>query len=357
MNRKLINIYSDFLITSFGQTTATNLAQVLNNEISHDTITRFLADKELNSRDFWKIIKPEIRRIQKQNAMIAIDDFLIEKPYSNENGVIAFYFDHVTGKHVKAINVIDAIYLTDEAEIPLDLEVIKKLEYKIDIKTAKPFREQTRSKQEIYRSFLRNAVNNGIPFAIVLNDIWYASIENMIYIKRELSKDFIMAIKSNRQMKLIGDPKYQAVSDLALEEGQAVDARIECVPFIVRLVKAVFVNEDGSVGVLFLVSSLHDYAGQALIAAYHKRWRIEEQHKSAKQNASIGESPVQLVAGRVNHVFCSFVGVVKLELMQVQNGLNHFALRNKLYLEALKASREELIRIRGDKSTLVLKSA
>ena len=80
----------------------------------------------------------------------------------------------------------------------------------------------------------------------------------------------------------------------------------------------------------------------------------QEQHKSAKQNASIGESPVQLVAGRVNHVFCSFVGVVKLELMQVQNGLNHFTLRNKLYLEALKASREELIRIRGDKSTLVL---
>ena len=393
MNRKLINIYSDFLITSFGQTTATNLAQVLNNEISHDTITRFLADKELNSRDFWKIIKPEIRRIQKQNAMIAIDDFLIEKPYSNENGVIAFYFDHVTGKYVKAINVVDAVYLTDEAEIPLDLEVIKKLEYKIDIKTAKPFREQTRSKQEIYRSFLRNAINNGIPFAIVLNDIWYASIENMIYIKRELSKDFIMAIKSNRQMKLIGDPKYQAVSDLTLEEGQAVDARIECVPFIVRLVKAVFVNEDGSIGVLFLVSSLHDYAGQALIAAYHKRWRIEEatmpeailpeatmpagafygqegaswnqegafygqeQHKSAKQNASIGESPVQLVAGRVNHVFCSFVGVVKLELMQVQNGLNHFALRNKLYMQALKASREELIRIRGDKSTLVLKAA
>ncbi len=369
MNRELIDLYSDYLITAFGQTSATNLSRVLNHEISHDTITRFLTNKELTSRDFWKIVKPEIRRIQKPNAMIAIDDFIVEKPYSDENGVIAWFFDHTTNEYVQGMNIVDAVYITQAARMPLDLEVVKKLEYKIDIETGKPFREQVRSKHEIYRSFITNAIQNSVPFSIVLNDVWFASAENMIFLKRDLGKDFIMPVKTNRQMKLIGEAKYQAVSELALEAGQAVDARIEGVPFTVRLVKAVFKNEDGSVGVLYLVSSLHGWTGEALIAAYQKRatmpegafygqeWRVEEQHKSVKQNASIGRSPVQLVVGRVNHVFCAFVGVVKLELLRVQCGLNHFALRNKLYLEALKASQEELIRIRGGHSGLVIRSA
>jgi hypothetical protein len=345
MNRELIDLYSDYLITAFSQTSATNLARVLNHEISHDTITRFLTRKELTSRDFWKIVKPEIRRIQKPNAMIAIDDFIVEKPHSEENGVIAWFFDHTTNKHVQGMNIVDAVYITEDARMPLDLEVVKKLEYKIDVETSKPFREQLRTKHEIYRSFITNAIQNGVPFKIVLNDVWFASAENMIFLKRDLGKDFIMPVKTNRQMKLIGEAKYQAVSELALEAGQAVDARIEGVPFTVRLVKAVFKNEDGSVGVLYLVSSLHGWTGEALIAAYQRRWRVEEQHKSVKQNASIGRSPVQLVVGRVNHVFCAFVGVVKLELLRVECGLNHFALRNKLYLEALKASQEELIRV------------
>ena len=357
MNRELIDLYSDYLITAFGQTTATNLARVLNFKISHDTITRFLSNKELTSRDFWKIVKPEIRRIQSPDAMIAIDDFIVEKPHSDENGVVAWFFDHVSNEHVLGMNIVDAVYVIDETRMPLDLEVVKKLEYKIDADTGKPFRDQVRTKHEIYRSFITNAIQNSVPFKIVLNDVWFASTENMIFLKRELGKDFIMPIKTNRQMKLIGKAKYQAVSELALEAGKAVDARIEGVPFTVRLVKAVFTNEDGSIGVLFLVSSLYDWTGEALIAAYQKRWRVEEQHKSVKQNASIGRSPAQLVVGRVNHVFCAFVGVVKLELMRVQTGLNHFGLRNKLYLEALRASRDELIRIRGGYSSLVLRSA
>jgi DDE superfamily endonuclease len=357
MNRELIDLYSDYLITAFGQTSATNLARVLNHEISHDTITRFLTNKELTSRDFWKIVKPEIRRIQKPNAMIAIDDFIVEKPHNDENGVIAWFFDHTTNQHVQGMNIVDAVYITEDARMPLDLEVVKKLEYKIDADTGKPFREQLRTKHEIYRSFIKGAIQNGVPFSIVLNDVWFASAENMIFLKRELGKDFIMPVKTNRQMKLIGEARYQAVSELALEAGQAVDARIEGVPFTVRLVKAVFTNEDGSVGMLYLVSSLHGWTGEALIAAYQRRWRVEEQHKSVKQNASIGRSPVQLVVGRVNHVFCAFVGVAKLELLRLHSGLNHFALRNKLYLEALKASQEELIRIRGGHSDLVIKSA
>ena len=46
---KLLELYSDYIISSFGQITATGLSSALSGSISHDKITRFLAKKDLDS--------------------------------------------------------------------------------------------------------------------------------------------------------------------------------------------------------------------------------------------------------------------------------------------------------------------
>ncbi|MGQ9889776.1 MAG: IS701 family transposase, partial [Aggregatilineales bacterium] len=42
-NKELLDIYTDYLISSFGLTTQTGLSRLLNGEISHDRIQRFLS--------------------------------------------------------------------------------------------------------------------------------------------------------------------------------------------------------------------------------------------------------------------------------------------------------------------------
>ncbi len=42
---EIAEIYSDYLIASFGLTTATGLSDLLDGQISHDKITRFLSSK------------------------------------------------------------------------------------------------------------------------------------------------------------------------------------------------------------------------------------------------------------------------------------------------------------------------
>jgi hypothetical protein len=76
-----------------------------------------------------------------------------------------------------------------------------------------------------------------------------------------------------------------------------------------------------------------------------------------KQNTGLGSSPASLVAARVNHVFCSFVGVLKLECLKLKTGLNHFALKAKLRLKAVQAARDELNRLRAVHSGLIVRSA
>lgn len=49
MNDHLLDLYSDYLISSFGATTATGLSALLEGDISHDQVTRFLAGAKRSS--------------------------------------------------------------------------------------------------------------------------------------------------------------------------------------------------------------------------------------------------------------------------------------------------------------------
>ena len=69
-------------------------------------------------------------------------------------------------------------------------------------KTGKEKRRSPTTKNEHYRSMLQATVNNQIAFQYVLNDLWFASAENMRFVKLDLEKDFIMALKKNRKVAL-----------------------------------------------------------------------------------------------------------------------------------------------------------
>ena len=109
--RSLLDLYTDYLLVSFGPTTATGLAALLPGQVSHDQITRLLSQTEWTNRDLWKIVKPHVRRIQSAEAVLIIDDTIEEKPYTDESELIGWYFDHSKGRSVKGINLLSALYV------------------------------------------------------------------------------------------------------------------------------------------------------------------------------------------------------------------------------------------------------
>ena len=80
MQQVLLDLYSDYLISSFGQTSATGLSTLLDGEISHDSITRMLSKELLTSKELWQIVKKTVRQIGSDDAAIIIDDSIEEKP-------------------------------------------------------------------------------------------------------------------------------------------------------------------------------------------------------------------------------------------------------------------------------------
>jgi hypothetical protein len=129
------------------------------------------------------------------------------------------------------------------------------------------------------------------------------------------------------------------VDRLDLEAGKVMTIYLEGVDVLLSLVKQVFANEDGSIGILYLVTSDLDLNYDAITTLYRKRWNVEPYHKSLKQNAALEKSPTRTQS---NHFFAALCAYLKLEMLKVSTQSNHFALKSKLYVRALRTAFDAL---------------
>mgnify|MGYP001216156182 FL=1 len=119
-------LYTDYLISQFGATTAAGLSALLDGEISHDKVTRFLSERRYTRKDLWLRVKPVIRQVENEESCLIIDDTIQEKAWTDENDLICWYFDHCSGRTVKGINLLNALCHQREVSIPVDFQLIQK---------------------------------------------------------------------------------------------------------------------------------------------------------------------------------------------------------------------------------------
>jgi hypothetical protein len=338
----IADLYSDYLLASFGATTATGLSQLLEGEVSHDQVTRYLAGTKKTAADLWRTVKPFVREVQSAAGVLIIDDSIEEKPYTDENDIVGWHYDHSKDRMLKGINFLTALYASHGVSLPVGFHLVAKTEQYVDPKTQKEKRRSPVSKNEACRELIKQAITNLIPFRFVVFDVWFASAENMVFIKQQQQHDFICPLKTNRKVALSRADKqqgrYTRVDTLDLEAHATREVYLEGVDFPLVLVKQVFINEDGSVGIRYLVSSETTLSFDDLTTTYHERWQVECYHKSLKQNGSLAKSPTHTVTTQTNHFFAALCGFIKLERLKMKTKLNHFALKAKLYLNALRSA-------------------
>lgn len=347
---KMLDIYSDYLIASFSQTSATGLSHLLNGEISHDQVTRFLSKKEKTGKDLWLMVKPLIKQIQSDKGVIIIDDSIEEKPYTDESDLICWHFDHSKNRSVKGINFVSCLYQNSyqkhEISLPISFELVKKTEKYFDKKTQKEKRRSAKTKNEMAQEMMLQVVKNQVLFSLILFDVWFAGAENLMFIKQKLKKDFICPLKENRKVALsLTDKKagrWTVVSTLEIKADTELEIYLEGVEFPVKLIKQVFTNKDESIGIMYLISSDRTLTKDQMTTIYQRRWNVEVYHKSLKQNVSLAKSPTHTERTQTTHFFAALCGYIKLEMLKVETKTNHFALKTKLYVNALHSAFQTL---------------
>jgi len=329
VNRKLLDLYSDYLICQNQYATATGLSKLLDGDLSHDQVTRFLHQKDLTSKDLWLYIKPEIRKHeQDKGGVFIVDDTIEEKPYTDENDTVCWHYSHAKGRCMRGINILSGMVRYGEFALPIAFEAIRKDLYFCDLEDKKEKRRSSITKNELFRKMLQQTLKNQIKFEYILADNWFGAKDNMNFMHYNLEKKFIFGIKSNRLIALSESERkkgqYQNINSLHFEDEETKRVWLKDLSFPVILLKKVFKNGNGTTGVLYLVTNDLNLDADQIYEIYQKRWRIEEYHKSIKQNASLAKSPTKVSRSQRNHIFASIIAYCKLEFLRVKTSLNHF---------------------------------
>ncbi len=116
-----------------------------------------MARADFTSKDLWLAVKPLVRTHQKDDSYLAFDDYIIEKPYTDENELVSWHWNHSKGRTVKGINLLSAFYYTQKDDtsqtlcVPVAIEIIKKTITFSKLKIKKVKRTSDLTKNELLR--------------------------------------------------------------------------------------------------------------------------------------------------------------------------------------------------------------
>ena len=75
-----------------------------------------------------------------------------------------------------------------------------------------------------------------------------------------------------------------------------------------------------------------------VIRRYKKRWKVEEYHKSLKQNVAFAKSSTHTIRTQTNHFMASIIAFIKYEALKLKHQQNHFALKTMIMIASNKAA-------------------
>ena len=354
---KLKEIYINFTLSSFGKIEMTKLSKLTGK--SHDIFTKslLLNSRVDDDRKLWQSIKPFLRAYENEDSgCIVIDDMLMHKPWTKINDIVCWHYDHVSQKQQKGILMLNFHY-TDATgiSIPLGYELITKTEDKWNEKYQKNIKKSLFTKNEIMQDKLQILHHhNEVKYKYILFDKWFTSTANLVFIEEELKKKFVCPIKSNRRVALTEEErnngKYVNISSIDIEGGSSRLVYIEGYKKPLRVIKQVVKNgDDGESTYLYLVTNDIDLSFNQVLEIYKRRWKIEEYHKSLKQNLKIEHSPTKVETSQRNHIHLAVCGFIKLEKLHLNYNMNHFAIKEKIYIEALKSAYQQVQELQESK--------
>ena len=193
MKKADLDLYTDYLLSTFGAATATGLSAMVEGDVSHDQITRFLSAQEYTSKDLWQQVKRSVRSVEREDGVLIFDDTIQEKAWTDESELMCWHFDHCSGRSVRGINLLNALYYCNGTSIAVAFELVKKPIQYCDITTQRHKRKSEVTKNELMREMIDTCIGDALKFRFVLMDSWFSSEENFNFITGK-GRHFIAAL-------------------------------------------------------------------------------------------------------------------------------------------------------------------
>lgn len=284
--------------------------------LSHDQLTR------LKYRDRWTCSALMLALLRfaasfQKRGWLIVDDILIPRPRAKKVQGAYWDHDHSENRHVFGHRFVVLAWSNGELLIPLAFALWHK----------KGVRPRYHSKNAIARILIRWALLRGLKVKYVTFDSWYASVENMRFL-RSRRLHFVTRIKSNKTLfrrgqktradrvgaKLLRARRPYVFRDLGAEaRGCQVDyPRFGPVFFVV--VKNDTHEEQGRTK--YMVTDALSVSARETLLRYRSRWAIEVFFRDARQHLGFASCHDRELGSIMRHVALVFLAYVCLECLK-----------------------------------------
>ena len=296
------SLYISYLLHTHGNYTCTHMADH-SMDISHDQVTRFLAQSKFASSDLWDMVKDHLQ--DNEDSFIIVDDSVQAKRYSRYIGLAKKQY---SGNEHGVVNGINLVNMVHSNGIDGDY-------YPIDYRIYYPEMDKKTKNDHFQEMFSQMASHKGLKARKILFDSWYASMENLKLVHRS-GWTFFTTLKSNRQVSLSRDLGMQAVNTIKLSDRQlreGVQVKLKKYPYPVKLFKIVSLNGDIE---WVITNDLSDRMN--VFEAENEsqiRWQIEQFHREYKQLTGSEKCQCRKAISQRNHLACCYQVWLSLKLL------------------------------------------
>lgn len=303
--------------------------------------TRFMLEADWSEREMnderIALMLESVRKRSPKSMVLVIDDTLAEKTGKKIDGV-GIHLDHNTGRYVLAHNTVNSHFVCPAAHFPVDFRLYMREE---DVRK-QPGNPVFKSKQELAREMIRDAVERQIPFETVLADSWYFNKENTAFING-FGKHWIMGCKSNR---IILRPNRTRIDDFARGLGPEEFAPVEIgegekPKIYYACAKTVTMSEQGRLRLVicydnpelkdepnFFVTDHMGWDARKILSVYKMRWTIECFYRDVKQNLGYEACEMREAKGIQRHWYLVLLAYSLLQLGAMDTTLRRWIKAN-----------------------------
>lgn len=271
------DLYKAFLQASSVRYSGLALSDVSPSALSHDSISRWLKDRNFKPKEIWSTSKHMMN--QDEACLLIADDTVLSKTHSKKIELVNYQYSGNAHDVIAGIGLINLIWHGYEqgTSIPVDYRIYDK---ETDGKT----------KNAHFCDMLSLAKKRGIMPSAVVMDAWYSSVKNLKAI-RDHGWVWVTTLRKNRIVN-----RNVSLESLDIpDEGLRVHLRGYGWATVFK-----FVAKNGRVD--YVTTNMENPARDQIKRITKARWSIEVYHRELKQTCGIEHCQARTGRAQRNHI-------------------------------------------------------
>jgi len=276
-------LYCSFLEVTSSRYSALSLSEVVPESaaLSHDSISRWLADGKVRPKDLWAAAKKEVHG---SPGILVFDDVVIDKSRSGKMELVNWQYAGSKHDITKGIGVVNALWqVSREQYVPMDYRIWNPP-------------EDGKTKNDHFQDMLSSTKSRGLHPEMVVADSWYSSLKNLKSV-RSHGWDWVMGLRSNR---LVGKPHRQLKELDIPNEGLLTYLKGYGWVRVFR-----FVAKNGRTD--YVGTSRTDLSREQVKEYFERRWSVEVLHRELKQTCGLSRCQASTGRAQRNHIGLSLL--------------------------------------------------